>query len=311
MTTKRVLILFDKIGKHGLSRENRKQFSELYSTAQKHGLEFCRAPIDSYIPKKHLFEKAQFFKRGKWFWKKNVIPDIVYDKTPLLTNPRRHALRQKIEKNYTFINSLKLSALFSNKWETYKKFRSFSPKTILISSKSDLNSIKFLKSELIVLKPLVGSGGKGIKILPKEKIKPLKYPFIAQELIRAEKGIEGLVRGPHDLRVFLVNNEKPFYSYIRTPKKGGLMANYSFGGSLFPIPVSRIPKSVIKITEAISKKMSQKEKKLFCIDFIIDDNQKPWILEMNSRPGITAYDEEEPYKEFFYTYITNFFLKIP
>lgn len=306
---KKVLILFNKTGLVGLPRESRRQFADLYSFAEKRGIEFCRAPIEAYDPQKRLFIKAQFYKKGRWKWRKSIAPDIIYDKSPLAMSKRLQAMRVKIEKDFTFINSLKLSDLLSNKWKTYKKFSKFSPKTVLINRKADLIKIKELKSKLVVLKPLSGSGGKGIKIYPKNKIKPIGYPFIAQEFVPSGKGIVGLVNGPHDLRIFLAKSGEPFYSYIRTPKKGKLMANCSLGGMLIPLPVSKIPKKISAITRFVSKKLSVYGKKLYSIDFIFDDNQKPWILEMNSRPGITIYKEELDYREYFYTYVINFFLK--
>src|SRR3989339_273367 len=306
---KKVLILFDKTGRIGLSRKSRRQFADLYSFAEKKGVEFFRAPIGAYDPQKRLFAKAEFHKKGNWQWGKNIVPDIIYDKSPLVVSKRLHAIRQKIERDFTFINSLKLSRLLSNKWMTHRKFPEFSPRTVLINRKKDLVKIKKIKSKLVLLKPLFGSGGKGIKVYPKNKIKPIKYPFIAQEFISAEKGIPGIVDGPHDLRVFLTKNGKPFYSYIRTPKEGKLIANYSQGGSLTPLPASKIPKKIFAITRYISKKLSPYGKKLYSIDFIFDNDQKPWILEMNSRPGITIDEEELDYREYFYTRVINFFLK--
>lgn len=307
---KKVLILFDKMGRAGLSCESRRQFADLYSFAEKRGIEFCRAPIKAYNLQKRFFTKAQFYKKDRWIWKKNIVPDIIYDKSPFVMNKRLQAMRLKIEKDFTFINSLKLSNLLSNKWKTYKKFSKFSPKTVLINQRSDLRKIKGLKTNLVILKPLFGSGGKGIKIYTKDKIRPTRYPFIAQKFVSARKGIPGLVNGPHDLRVFLAKSEKPFYSYIRTPKEGELISNYSQGGSLIPLPVSKIPKKIYAITRYVSKKLSAYEKKFYSIDFIFDDNQRPWILEMNSRPGITVYKEELDYREYFYNHITEFFLKL-
>lgn len=306
---KKVLILFDKTGLVGLSRKSRRQFADLYSFAEKRGIEFCRAPIEAYDPQKRLFTKAQFYKKGSWRWQKNITPNIIYDKSPFVMNKRLQAMRLKIEKDFTFINSLKLSSLLSNKWETYRKFSKFSPKTVLINRKADLIKIEKLKSNLVVLKPLFGSGGKGIKISPKDKVKPIKYPFIVQEFVPARKGIDGLVKGPHDLRIFLAKSGKPFHSYIRTPKEGNLVASYSLGGTLIPLPVLKIPKKIFSITRFVSKILSAYGKKLYSIDFIFDDNQRPWILEMNSRPGVTIDKEELDYRKYFYTHVINFFLK--
>lgn len=301
---KTVLILYNKdaASNSGLGAEG---FEDLYSYAKNKDILFCRAPIASFNEKTNLFNQVQFFDE-EWFFKKNIKPDLVYDKTPFYMEKDLIKKRELISKHCVFYNDLKLSELLSNKWLTYKAFKRFSPKAFLISGKKDLWKIKRLSSAKIILKPLAESGGKGIKIFSKNNFKPLEYPFIVQELIEVKKGIKGFAIGAHDLRIMVIN-ERPFYSYLRIPKKNSLISNLSQGGKIKVIPFENLPKTVFPVIKKIQKKLKKYKIKLYSIDMILDDNRTPWIIEMNSRPGIILARGELKYRKYFFDALINFF----
>jgi glutathione synthase/RimK-type ligase-like ATP-grasp enzyme len=301
---KTVLILYEKDSGRDILKGS-PRFEDFYQYAKKHGLLFCRAPISSFDKKTGLFKRAQFF-NADWFFKKNVQPDLVFDKTTFYTDKRLAQKRKLISNNYIFVNDLQLSELLSNKWLTYKCFKNFSPLAFLISSKKDLSKIKKLSSAKVILKPFKGSGGKGIKIFKKTQAKPIKYPFVAQELIEIKKGIKNFVSGAHDLRIMFANNH-PFHAYLRIPKKNTLIANTSQGGKIRVVPMKNLPRSVWPFLTKIKNKLKKYPTKLYSIDIIIDDNQKPWIIELNSRPGIVLEKEEFAYKENYYNNLIKFF----
>jgi D-alanine-D-alanine ligase-like ATP-grasp enzyme len=60
------------------------------------------------------------------------------------------------------------------------------------------------------------------------------------------------------------------------------------------------------VVDYVLKKVSKYGKNFYSIDFIFDEKQNPWIVEMNSRPGITLEKEELEYRELFYGNFINF-----
>ena len=285
-----------------------KRSEDMYSYLGSKGLIFCRGFVGDYVANRRMFKKALFLEKGKWIWKNNIVPDLIYDRSLFTINKKLTNKRKKMEKDFPYLNNLKLSELFSNKWLTYKKFQKYSPKTVLIKNSRDFSEIKKLKSSEIIMKPIFGSGGDGIKISVKEKAKPIKFPFIAQELICATKGIPGLVKGPHDLRMMMAG-EKLFHAFLRIPPKGKFIANLACGSKIKVVSPEDIPESVKKVLKDVVKSLKTSKKKLYAIDFIIDDNGKAWIIEINSRPGIILEKAELPYRKKYYNNLLNFFLK--
>lgn len=296
-----ILILYN-IGKDkSLLKAPKKGFEDLYEYFEVKGIDLCRAPIEFFDDTKKIFSKAQFFQKGNWIWKENVRPDIIFDKSPFFIGQELMKSREKISNNFPFVNDLEISKSMSDKWENYVQFSEYYPKTILIQNSKDLDNISKLNSKRVILKPLTGSGGSGIVISEKDKIIPIEFPFIVQELV--------FVNNPHDLRIVIVNN-KPFYAFVRTPKKGELLANIARGGKIRVVPIDEISKNVLEKVKKIGKQLKKYENKLYSVDFIVDDNKKSWVLEMNSRPGIILEKEELKYREYFYDKLVNFFLNI-
>ena len=314
MKKKIVLTLYDRNGRDETAKSLSK-YEDLYKYAEKKNIIFCRAPISSFDAAGKFFKRAQFFDGTRWLFRKNIIPDIVFDKTPYYLDKKYYLDRKLMSKRraisaaYPFYNSLELSELLSNKWLTCEEFKNFSPKALLIYSRNDLEKINELSSKKIIVKPISGSGGKGIKIFDKCKIGRVRYPFFAQELVEVKKGVPGFVKGAHDLRV-IIANEKPFYSFLRIPQKNKLISNLSHGGSVRVVPLEKLPTSIMPFIKKIQKKIRKYKTKLYSVDMIIDDNQRPWIIEMNSRPGILLEKEELPYREYFFDNLINFFKQI-
>ena len=300
---KTVLILYNKTDK-AETTPSMKKYENLYKHAKKRGVALSRAPISAFDKETGLFKRAQFFD-GRWSIKKNIRPDLVYDKSPFHIEERFSATRKLIASRYPFYNSLGLSELLSDKWMTYQTFKKFSPKAFLISNKDDLKKMAKLSSSRIIIKPLTGSGGEGILIFEKGHPIHLKYPFLAQELIEVKKGIKNFVSGPHDLRVIIIN-EKPFYSFLRIPEKNKLISNLSQGGTIRVVPLDKLPRIIFPFLEKIQKKLRRYGEKLYSIDMILDDNGRPWIIELNSRPGLILEKEELPYQEYFFDNVINF-----
>lgn len=300
---KQVLILYSQYSSPSMLKRS----EDLFSSMAKRGVLLCRGFIPDYDIKNKVFTKALFLENGAWVWKQHVTPDTVYDRSFFYLSDKKQEIRQGIAKSFSFFNSLRLGELMSNKWKTYLAFRQFCPPTMLIDNHKDFEKISQLSTEKIILKPLAGSGGNGIKIYPWEKARPLPFPFIAQNLI-STTGIKGIVKGPHDLRVLLAD-EDIFHSFIRIPKKGKLIANLSHGSTIRRISPSRLPDQVLSLVKQVKHILGTREKKLYSIDIMLDSSQKPWIIELNSRPGLILEDGEGGARTNYYNHLANFFLK--
>lgn len=278
----------------------------MYEFLRKEGIVFCRGLIGDYDKKTNTFINATFFENGKWQEKNNVKPDIIYDKSTFNVNKSLLDLRDDIRKRNRFVNELKFSELLTDKWETYKTFIEFSPRTVLIEKTADKKKIQTLKSEKVILKPRFGAKGNGIIVCLKKEIDSVETSYIAQEFIETKSGISGIVSGPHDLRIML-KNEKPFHAFVRIPAPGKEVSNAAAGGKVVYVPLEKIPESAWSIVENVCRKLKRFKNKLFTIDLIFDDGGKPWILELNSHPGMTLEDAEVVNKEAYYNAFVEFF----
>lgn len=293
-----ILILYSAGKSDFLSKKPKKGFEDLYGYFNENGIRLCRAPIEAFEEKKGFFRKAQFFDGENWNWKDDVVPEVVFDKSPFFLDNESKEKRKKISENFVFVNDLEISELMSDKWKNYLEFEKYYPKTVLVGNESDLKKIRELESERIILKPLTGSGGSGITVVEKEEFAPIATPFIAQEFIDVEN--------PHDLRVIIADG-RPFYSFVRTPKKGKYLANISQGGKLRVVDISEISPDVLDIISEVERKLSKLSHKLYAVDFMADSEGRYRILEMNSRPGIILEKEELEHREYFYDNLVGFF----
>lgn len=281
---------------------------DFYAYARKKGIVICRGFILDFDKRNNVFKKALFFENKKWTWKSNVKPDFIHNRSLHHQKKPSLFLRRLIAKRFPYFNNIELCEIMTNKWTTYNNFKKYSPKLVKIERKTDLKKIKLLSSARIILKPIYGSGGMGIKIIKKNNSIEMPYPFIAQELIETN-GYKNWVSGPHDLRVMMIN-EKPFHSFLRIPPRGKLIANLAKGGKIKLINPKKLPESIHTILNYTSKKLAYFEKKMYAIDFIFDKNERPWIIELNSRPGIALEKEELPVRIDYYDNLLNFYLSL-
>ena len=104
------------------------------------------------------------------------------------------------------------------------------PRSFVINSKDDLlKNIWKIRSQKVVAKPFFGSGGFGIIITEKNKLKnsKLTFPFLLQEFVKSEKGIPGFSKkkGVADLRIVFMNH-KP--TYALSPNRQKRILVYEF-----------------------------------------------------------------------------------
>lgn len=297
---KKVLVLFGKSNWEKsvpfTNKDYQYSYEYFYSLCQKNGIQMYRASYQWYDRKNHFFKYAWIYagENGDWKRVKNIKPDLIYDKT----KARMEAYYEKslIAKNYPFINDLRFTQIIDDKFLTSKLFPEWSKESFIVRNNKEFQKIlKRVKTSLVVVKPVSESGGKGILILPKSKAKKLvlNEEYVVQEFIDSSGGVPGIKSGTHDLRLVFVN-KKIVYSYIREPKKGNWLANLAQGGSLKIVPNKIIPSSIFPIVKRAESIFESFSPRIYTIDIMFDKNKKPWVIELNSMPGLYFTPEEKP-----------------
>ena len=311
---KKVLILFDeKNWKDKEPFDDKKAYpcyEYFYQLAEERGLKMYRASYQWYDKRRKFFKYAWTLNHHKWHKIKKIKPDIIYDKAKF--NSQTLHFKEDIKNVYKIINSPDFSFLLGNKLYASllspRYFKPYHP----VKNFCDLKRVtKIIKSKKIVLKPATESGGKNITIIDKSKIRPasLSYPLLAQEFIENSAGIKNIAKGYHDLRIVFVNN-KLINSFVREPARGSLLANLAQGGTMFFINPSKLPLSLSPVISEVQKLFSAFDPKIYSMDFIFDNKQKPWIVEFNTMPGFYFFsDEDKRWQKKFFLEIINLFKK--
>lgn len=285
----------------------RECYSYFYNLAEKMGLDIYRASFTWYDQEKKEFTYAWRFKDGKWQRVESVKPDLVYDKAPY--RPETFIVKKQVAQNFLMFNDPDFDFIASSKLFTSLIFPQYFKKYYKFSTQEELQRVcEKIKGELVVLKPSSGSGGKDICILNREEIAKFipDQTMIAQEFIDSSKGIKGIVDSVHDLRLVFIGNEL-IYSYIRIPAQGSLLANLAQGGEMHLVEEKMLPESLKPIIEEVQDKFSVYPDKIYTIDLMFDEKQKPWIVELNTMPGMFFAKGQEEVREKMYGSLFKFF----
>ncbi len=285
-------------------------YEYLHSIARKNDIEIFHASYKWCSSDKTFFKYTWTYKNKKWQRARGIKPDLIYDKTNFKAGV--HYFKKELEKNFKIINDPEFTLLADNKFYTSLIFPDFFKRYYKIFNKKDLLEIsKKFKSKKIVLKPARGSGGDEIKIISKNNLSRfpshyIKNGLIAQEFIDSSQGITNIIKGVHDLRLVFIN-EKIIYAYIRTPKRGSLLSNIAQGGKMTTIDPEKIPANVKPIINKIQDIFQSYTPRIFTIDLIFDKKQKPWIVELNTMPGIFFYPSQKKWMDKFYLELIKIF----
>ncbi|EKD46698.1 MAG: putative ribosomal protein S6 modification protein [uncultured bacterium] len=259
--------------------------------AEKKKVNLYRASMKWYECKKNVFSKAWAFRDGAW--KKiesEISPDMIYDKVLSKYDYSMLDFKLKMAQKTLLFNSPLFRATFNNKLSQYVMFGEFMPFSQIADNKIDLErAIKESPSEKIVVKPLYGSGGFGIFIGEKEKAleRDYNFPVLVQEFVVSEKGVPGFSTKDEiaDLRL-VFQGGKLAYSLSRIAKEGSLFTNLHQGATGKMVPIEKIPNTLDHMVEIINKKISVFPNAQYSLDFIFDNEEKPYFIEMNTCPGI-------------------------
>jgi len=272
------------------SPKTRESFEDWHERGLKSNIEVYRACIDWYDEKANLFKKAWAY-RGKKWRKVNapIKPDLIFDKIAGKYDYSMFDFKMDVSKKVKVFNHPLFRTMLDNKLAQYLYLGEFMPISFLATNKKELEAaLKKIKSHKVVIKPLYGSGGAGITIEEKRKIKINKilFPVLVQEFIKSDKGIPGFSKRKEvaDLRMIFINHEL-IYTLSRIAKKGSLFTNFHMGATATIVPTKSIPNSIMKMTKKIIKKLSIYPEANYSLDFIFTNTGKPILVEMNTTPG--------------------------
>ncbi|MEA2004533.1 MAG: ATP-grasp domain-containing protein, partial [archaeon] len=256
---------------------------------------------------------------------------IIFDKfTPNNIEQKNRLKLLTSSKSVYIFNNKKRKDVFQNKLNTYKQFKEFAIPTVEITDPSK-QKIVLAKTQLdnllkkhgysadfnkkYIIKDKTGAGGFKIYKVDFDKFgfKEIKkhyesdkkdqkiLSYILQPFIDCNKGFSfGKYCGLIDLRLMLLNR-KIIQAYIRIAKKGDFKCNIHQGGNLVYIPIKKIPKDVLTMTEKIIKKLdkvSGLKHSLYALDFMRSNDGNLYFIEGNSNPGlIWAYHNKKDEKK--------------
>ena len=270
----------------------RETYAHLFLTGEQSNIKFIKTSYDWYNPKTNKFSKGWTYDENLGWAKleKEFEADVIFDKMPdtkKIMQYRRIFARRKM-----LFNPYYIEKVCTDKYETYKIFRALSPRTFKIRNKTELKEyLNKIRTDKVVYKPTKGSSARAIIICDKEdllgKVREINEEKILQEFVESHDNKRIRIHhGVFDLRVVL-SQGKIIDSYIRASKnKNILMSNTALGGKMIFIHKDQIPKKIIKDLNTIEKEFKHYKSRLYTADFVIDKNNRVWLIELNDKPGI-------------------------
>lgn len=274
---------------------NRQGYQAWADLARKKDVEMVRASIEWFNKEKGCFKKYWKFENGKWEKKENIFqPDIVLNKIKIREKMEDLENMNAIQKNIPIVNDPIFSSLFDNKINQCFLFGEFMPKSFFAGRLNSLQKIlKSLNSEeKFVLKPIDQSGGFGIVIDKIKNIdtKKVSFPVLGQEFLEADASFLGFNGRVADLRMVFVG-EKLSYAATRVAPEGSLFTNFHQGAVLNIVDEKKIPKEIWNIVEKVNKRISFFTERIYSLDFLYDKKKGPKLIEMNTKPGVDYFNE--------------------
>lgn len=239
-------------------------------------------------------KKAWYWNGEEWTKEENIVIEAVYDKFPYDESSKK--VKEKIKENLKILNNPELEKICKDKLRTANIFSDISPET---REASEDNIRQMLKEyDKVVLKPVYGYGGKEIKIVDSfdsvsNDLEPENY--IVQQFVKSQGISELGIDGHHDLRILLIDNE-PVYGYVRVPDEG-YISNVGKGGDIIYFDLENIPSEFLEIVDDVRKEFEKFDYCVYSVDMIRSEEDDPFLIELNSKPGIT-FSEDVANKEY-------------
>lgn len=236
-------------------------------------------------------------------WQKvdeSISPDVIYDKTMLYHehdhtfNFDHHQLKIKIAKKYPIFNLPEFSLLLNNKLNQYLLFQKLMPTSRYYKHDTVIENHEHKK---MVVKPIFGSGGEGIIITSNATIN-VPAESLVQEFVPSLDGIN------RDYRIVFIG-KKIVYTASRFAKPGSELTNTNQGAEGKLVEQAEIPE-LIAHAKVVAKKLDLFSHKIFSLDFLLTEGQKPYLIEANSMPGLGIIQEDGIVMQNFFRILTEY-----
>lgn len=229
-------------------------------------------------------EKAFHWNGEKWEKVENIELDGVYD---LFRHDKdKYELKKEMKREVGILNDPEVAELCQDKLRTYEEFPEHIPETRKASKENVLEMLE--EYERVIVKPRYGSSGEGITVLDEYNGEEFGEDMMVQRFIESDNLPEHGIKGPHDLRILVVNGE-PVGSYFRVPDEG-LLSNVALGGSKIYVELEELDQKVFDIVGEVGEQLNDYNPSIYTVDFMYSGG-KPWIVELNSQPGVYYHGE--------------------
>ncbi len=297
-----------------LSDMTRRAFEEWHEKGLQEGVAFFRSSIDWYDDARGVFKKGWAYREKEWHRiDKPIVPTGVYDKTVGTSNLALTERKLGMLRFFPVINHPFFGLFLDNKFSQALLFKDIMPQTALVHSIAELEEkAKQFSGEKIVLKPLSGSGGNGVRILSKNALgsERLEFPLLLQAFIEAYRGIPGFSEEASvaDLRLVYIDGTLA-YALSRVARTDSLLTNFHQGATPLAVPLTAIPSDTQALANKIAEQLSLFPKSIFSLDFMHDKNGKPLLIEMNTKPGfdlLFLLGDEQLKNSYFHRFLSLF-----
>ncbi|MEK6934974.1 MAG: ATP-grasp domain-containing protein [Nanoarchaeota archaeon] len=274
-------------------------FAIMSQLAEKCDLNLFISRHDFYNKRTRCLKKAWEYKDNRWqITKKNKVGLCYYHGLTKNINLEVRKISKRI--NLPILNNLELERICDDKFLTHNIFPDLVPKTFLVNDHFEMHRLlHFIKTEKIVLKPRDGSFGRNVLVIRKRDLtNGIKRNTIIQEFIDSRNFFD--IKRPKDMRLVIING-KVDHAYLRIARPGSYVANMIVGAKKIYLSRDSIPSSVIRRAKVVDKLFEHYGPRVYTTDFIIDQSNKPWLVELNSKPGMLFYDGAEKIRnKYFY-----------
>lgn len=272
--------------------EKSKDFAKYTELGHDYGLKLFMAKYKWYS--NGSLEKAFYWDGEKWQKVHDIDLDVAYDKFKFDSETRN--MKQVMFQEVKMVNNPELEEICKDKLQTYELLPELVPETMTATRENAEQMLE--KHGKFVFKPRFGFAGKGVEII--ENIDEFQQPedsenFIIQQFIPTDGYPEWGVEGPHDLRTIVIDGGVQDGNYVRVPDEG-LISNISRGGDQIYVDRDELPEEVVNLIEEVKQEFEEYQPAIFSVDFMFDKDMKPWVVELNSKPG-TYYHHPVKRKE--------------
>ncbi|MFB6213556.1 MAG: RimK family alpha-L-glutamate ligase [Candidatus Nanohaloarchaea archaeon] len=233
-------------------------------------------------------DRAFCFRDGEWRRVEEVDVDVVFDKSDMSEDSRE--VKKRVSEELPVINDYRLQELVNDKLESYRSFPDHIPET----READREDVEEMLDDYgrVVLKPRSDYGGTGVEVINSIDDFEPREGLLVQRFVDPTEGLPGFdVSGPHDLRIQVLSGD-PAGAQVRVPESGWV-SNVHRGGETFFVELEDVPDRALEIVEEVAEVLSAHDPSFYSVDFVFDRDGRPWILELNSKPGLVFYGSEE------------------